>query len=172
MPIANDLQVTIEYDSRGKRATKHFEDVYAGKRFYIAKLNSGKSPAVVGQPTPEDWQPADPETEERNATIANAQGGDVGPATIALPVVAAAPAARLGVNPGAVTRALVAGKVLGRFGHANGVTEVMIQIVDAEFGKPNPVESGIHLRNAYHAIKGFFEANGMAIPAAAAEVAK
>lgn len=165
MAIADDLQVTVEYDSRGKRTTKHFEDVYAGKRFYIAKMKDGKNPAVVGQATPDDWKPADPETEELNAAVQAAQAGDVGPATLSVPKAT-------GINPNATTRALAAGKCLARHGHAGGVTEAMIAEVDAEFGKPNAVESGIHLRNAYHAIRGFFEANGMAIPAAPAEVAK
>lgn len=153
--VANELTVTVEYDSRGKRVTKHFEDVFAGRRWFLAKERDGKNPKVVGA-TPADWQ-ADPEATELNATVAAAQGGDVGPATLSVPKPQ-------GVNPRAVTRALVAGRVLARHGHAAGVTEAMVAEVDAEFGKANAVESEIHIRNAYHAIRGYFEALGMPIP--------
>ncbi len=169
-------EVDIEYDSRGKRATKHFEDAHAAKRFFTAKLNDGKNPTVKGDGSitlddgaialdPAGMVAVDADLAALNANVAAAKGGDVGPATLSLPKAT-------GVNCNATTRALVAGKVLAKYGHAGGVTEAMIAEVDAEFGKPNAVESGIHLRNAYHAIRGFFEANGMAIPAAPAEVAK
>ena len=158
--IANDLQVTIEYDSRGKRVTKHFEDVFAGRRWFLAKDRDGKNPRVVNGATPADWH-AGPETDELTATVAaNAQGRDVGPATLSVPKPQ-------GVNPNATTRALVAGRVLARHGHAAGVTDAMVAEVDAEFGKANAVESEIHLRNAYHAIRGYFETLGMPIPGVA-----
>jgi hypothetical protein len=38
--------VTVEYDSRGSRATKTFTDAYAARRFYVAKDKSGKRPIV------------------------------------------------------------------------------------------------------------------------------
>lgn len=37
---------SIEYDCRGKRVRKEFDDYYAGRRFYIAKDNAGKNPQV------------------------------------------------------------------------------------------------------------------------------
>ena len=36
----------IEYDLRGKRVRKHFENAHAGRAFYQLKLNAGKSPRV------------------------------------------------------------------------------------------------------------------------------
>ncbi|WP_152099010.1 hypothetical protein [Lacipirellula parvula] len=113
--------------------------------------------------TPADWVPANEEAAELNATVTAAQGGDVGPATLSAPKPQR-------VNARATTRALAAGHTLGRHGHAAGVTDAMIAEVDAEFGKANPVESEIHLRNAYHVIRGYFEALGMPIPAASANV--
>lgn len=38
--------VLVEYDSRGKRVIKRFEDAYAARRFYTAKDKQGKNPKV------------------------------------------------------------------------------------------------------------------------------
>lgn len=40
-------QVRVEYDSRCKRASKTFDDPYAARRFYVAKLKAGKNPRVL-----------------------------------------------------------------------------------------------------------------------------
>lgn len=49
MPISNRTPpVAVEYDARGKRATKQFTDCYAARRFYVAKLKAGKNPKVKG----------------------------------------------------------------------------------------------------------------------------
>lgn len=149
--------VVVIYDSRGKRATKHFEDAHAAKRFYLAKMRDGKNPAVGEGTTPSDWAVEDEETAELNAAVEAAQAGDVGPAVLSVQKPQ-------GVNPNATTRALVAGRALAKWGHARGIQPGMVAEVDAEFGKPNAVESEIHLRNAYHAIRGYFEALGMPVP--------
>jgi hypothetical protein len=39
--------VDVEYDARGKRTTKHFEDANEAKAFYVAKEKAGKNPRVV-----------------------------------------------------------------------------------------------------------------------------
>jgi len=36
----------IEYDCRGKRTKKRFDDYYAGRRFYIAMCKAGRNPKV------------------------------------------------------------------------------------------------------------------------------
>lgn len=47
----------IEYDRRGQRARKDFDDYYVGRRFYIAKWNAGRNPKVM--------KPAKREKEQR-----------------------------------------------------------------------------------------------------------
>ena len=44
--------VSVEYDCRGKRATKEFEDANAAKRFYATKDQLGKNPKVLETETP------------------------------------------------------------------------------------------------------------------------
>lgn len=39
--------VIVEYDCRGKRVRKVFEDAYKGRQFYTAKYNAHKHPKVV-----------------------------------------------------------------------------------------------------------------------------
>jgi hypothetical protein len=39
-------RVVVEYDARGQRKQKTFDDAYAARRFYIAKLKQGKHPQV------------------------------------------------------------------------------------------------------------------------------
>lgn len=41
--------VTIEYDRHRTRATKTFTDLYASRRFYIAKDMAGKNPTIVSR---------------------------------------------------------------------------------------------------------------------------
>jgi len=38
--------VIVEYDCRGNRVEKRFEDPYAARRFYASKLKAGKNPKV------------------------------------------------------------------------------------------------------------------------------
>ena len=46
-PISTRLpSVVVEYDCRGRRATKQFDDAYAARRFYASKFKSGKNPVV------------------------------------------------------------------------------------------------------------------------------
>jgi hypothetical protein len=68
------------------------------------------------------------------------------------------PAKVPGVAPAAKTRAYYAGVVIGRHGHAAGVTAAMVAEVNEAYGKPNDEESEICLRNAWHAIRGYVEA--------------
>jgi len=42
--------VTVEYDCRGKRVTKTFDDAYAAKQFYIEKYKAGRNPKVTLPP--------------------------------------------------------------------------------------------------------------------------
>lgn len=62
-----------------------------------------------------------------------------------------------GVAPTAKTRAYHAGLVIKKYGHAAGVTTEMVAEVDAAYGKPNPTESEICLRNAWHCIRAWTE---------------
>ena len=57
-----------------------------------------------------------------------------------------------GVAKGANTRAAVAGRVVAYHGLAAGITDGMVAEVNAEFGKPNDIESGICHRYAWHAV--------------------
>lgn len=46
-PISTRLpSVVVEYDCRGRRATKQFDDAYAARRFYTQKFKQGKNPVV------------------------------------------------------------------------------------------------------------------------------
>ena len=38
--------VLVEYDRRGERVAKRFEDGYAARRFYCSKLKQGLNPKV------------------------------------------------------------------------------------------------------------------------------
>lgn len=38
--------VLVEYDAKGKRAAKRFDDAYAARAFYMAKQRAGKRPSV------------------------------------------------------------------------------------------------------------------------------
>jgi hypothetical protein len=40
------VQIIVEYDSRGSRASKTFTDHYEARRFYASKLKAGKHPSV------------------------------------------------------------------------------------------------------------------------------
>lgn len=40
-------QVVVEYTTRGQRVTKVFTDVFASRRFYIAKSKAGADPKIV-----------------------------------------------------------------------------------------------------------------------------
>lgn len=39
-------RVTVEYDCRGERKTKTFDDAFEARRFWIAKDRDGKNPRV------------------------------------------------------------------------------------------------------------------------------
>lgn len=45
-------EVTVEYDCRGKRTTKHFTDAHQAKRFYTTKERAGKRPKLVAPTKP------------------------------------------------------------------------------------------------------------------------
>lgn len=44
--------VTVEYDCRGRRARKTFDDSYEAKKWYCTKHKSGHNPHVVGKDAP------------------------------------------------------------------------------------------------------------------------
>lgn len=39
--------VTVEYDAKGQRVRKEFTDVFASRRFYLAKSKAGANPKIV-----------------------------------------------------------------------------------------------------------------------------
>ena len=41
-------EVMVEYDAKGKRVTKTFEDAHKAKRFYVIQNKLGRNPKVVG----------------------------------------------------------------------------------------------------------------------------
>lgn len=41
--------VSVEYDARGARRVRDFDDAYAARRFYVAKFNKGKNPHIVNR---------------------------------------------------------------------------------------------------------------------------
>ncbi|MEQ8791770.1 MAG: hypothetical protein RIC55_36240 [Pirellulaceae bacterium] len=50
MPISNRMpRVTVEYDCRGTRKTKTFDNPYEARRFYTTKDRQGKHPKVVSK---------------------------------------------------------------------------------------------------------------------------
>lgn len=53
------------------------------------------------------------------------------------------------------TRPYLAGTLIAKYGLAAGVTDAMVAALDEVFGKPNPVESRICLKNAHHAARGY-----------------
>lgn len=52
---------TIEYDCKGKRVTKFFEDSYKGRAFFASKLKLGLNPKVV-KPSDETRKPSSNES--------------------------------------------------------------------------------------------------------------
>jgi hypothetical protein len=45
----NNPTITVEYDRHGTRVIKTFTNLYASRRFYIAKDKAGKSPTIVSR---------------------------------------------------------------------------------------------------------------------------
>jgi hypothetical protein len=101
--------------------------------------------AVAEQPAPDLAPQPDPAPVAPNLADLDIVGGLGG--------IATAPTSRRktgpvpGVNPKALARAFVAGKVLAKHGHANGCPDELVAEVDAAYGKANAIESGICLRN-------------------------
>lgn len=38
--------IAVEYDLRGRRARKEFDDAYAARRFFSQKMKAGRNPSV------------------------------------------------------------------------------------------------------------------------------
>lgn len=57
------------------------------------------------------------------------------------------------------TRPYLAGKVIAKFGLANGITPEMVAELDNMYPKANEAESFGRLRNAWHVIRGFQDAS-------------
>lgn len=104
------------------------------------------APVVV---QPEVLTPSD----DVMALLMAVQAGEIDPKQAA--VLLPSRKATMGVSPTQKTRAYYAGVVLGKYGMAVGVTKEMIAEVDAAYNRPNPIESEICLRNAWHAIRAF-----------------
>lgn len=47
LPADPSTPVTVEYDCRGRRQAKTFDDAYEARCFYAAKFRAGKRPRVV-----------------------------------------------------------------------------------------------------------------------------
>jgi hypothetical protein len=157
--------IAIQYDCRGKRETKQFDDAIKARHFYAQKLNAGKNPAVTAgvleavaaeAPAPAaELEPAASLT----AAVAKKARAHKSPATIALPTPAPTPVAEPVAEE--ITRPRIAGRVIAKFGVAVGVNAQMVQLCDEWFGKANPAESRGRLRNALQAIRGFCEAHNL-----------
>ncbi len=52
LPPEAPSEVTVEYDSRGRRESKTFDDPNKARQFYGAKFRAGKRPRVVAGPRP------------------------------------------------------------------------------------------------------------------------
>jgi hypothetical protein len=136
---------------------------YTPFRCFMAKKKNQQeatATAVAEQPAPDlapqpDPAPAPVAPNLADLDIVGGLGG-----------IATAPTSRRktgpvpGVNPKALARAFVAGKVLAKHGHANGCPDELVAEVDAAYGKANAIESGICLRNAWHALRGYMLAGG------------
>jgi hypothetical protein len=133
--------VAVEFDAaKGKRQTKKFADAYKARTFYTAQDKAGKNPKVTAGELPaEDAKPAK---------------GKKAPAPAAESKAPKTP----GVAAGMKTRAGCAGAVVAKYGLAAGVTDAMIAEVDKAYGRPNPTESSICTRNAFHAITAYLTA--------------
>lgn len=142
--------IEITYATAKGRRTKKFsgEELGEARTFYAKKLEAGADPQITGE-KPANWDApaADAETQELTDAV-----------NAAIAAIAANPAPakiRLGVAPTAKTRAYFAGKIIAEFGHDKGVTPEMVKALDKAYGKANPTESEIMLRNAWHALRGF-----------------
>jgi len=128
--------VSVEYENRGKRATKKFDDANAAKKFYAAKDKAGKKPKVTAGKLPASDK-------------ADASASDK---TDAKPV---------GVSKSTTARPFLAAQILAKHGLEVGVTDLMVEELDAlvvETGsrsKANPRESRFCLGNAWHTLAGY-----------------
>jgi len=132
--------VDVEYDLRGKRARKHFEDATKAKRFYAAKDKAGKNPTVV-KPEPD----AEPKTETVTETL-KPVSRDQEPAT-------PAPA---GVRPNQ-GRLYWAGRLLARDGIKPGITAEQVAEIDELLGTSRPIQTRFDLSAAWHVLHGYLE---------------
>lgn len=93
--------------------------------------------------------------------------GGLGGIATATPAVATNKKPKVpGVAANTRTRAYHAGCVVAQHGHANGIVPGMITQVNEAYGDQNDIESGICLRNAWHAIRGFLAVSGTPVPPA------
>jgi hypothetical protein len=153
--------VTVEFDAKKGRTTKHFEDAAEAKRFFAAKDKAGKNPKVIGDAT------AAQPVKAKGGKAKTAATTETMPATTATATTEEPAAVKPPRTPGVATtvmsRPYCAGLVIQRHGLTIGVTPEMAAEVDAMYrGKANPRESNFCLRNAHHAIRAYLEANGAA----------
>ncbi len=52
LPADPSTPVTVEYDCRGRRQARTFDDAYEGGRVYAAKFKAGKRPRVIAARQP------------------------------------------------------------------------------------------------------------------------
>lgn len=164
--------VSIEYDARGKRTTKSFDDAYKARSFYAQKMKEGKQPAVVAGTLEEQPEQATDATTKREATgdskptrrpgkktaLADKQeetstGTGNGQPKDATPTVP-------GVNLAHKGRNFYAGQLYAKHGLEAGVTDALVAELDKLVGKNNPVQSRFDLAASHAALRGFFAAKG------------
>lgn len=180
------VSVSIEYDANanskasGERETREFDDAYAARRFYVNKDKAGRNPRVKAGTLPTEDAPAtnalttnaaaaSPAEDraaaraaaKRTATAAKAEPAPAQPAKAEDAAASKEPATPK--TPGVSltkTRYYYAAQIIKQHGHDAGVTDAMVAELDAAYAdgkKANAVESGIALRNAWAAIRGWCE---------------
>jgi hypothetical protein len=163
--------VDVEIDTPKGRTTKHFEDAYQARRYYTAKDKAGKNPKVLAGTLPADAPTANA-TLTTNAAVAS-PAEDRAAARAAAKRTAAATPAPAPVEPAKArdeeaskeaktprtpvkTRYWHAAQIIKQHGLEVGVLKpLMIDELNAAYGKANDVESEIALRNAHAAIRSW-----------------
>ena len=141
---------SVEYDCRGKRATKEFEDANAAKRFYATKDKAGKNPKVVNPEAPPKKAKATKQDTTTPAKQAKPEAKPVDKPT----------------NPPGVrkcrSKGYLAGLLVMRHGLDAGMTDAMVAELDELTGKPSPGQSRFDLAFAWHAVRGWQDLDGEA----------
>jgi hypothetical protein len=128
--LLSNVPVSIEYDLRGGRATKNFDDASAAKRFFVSKEKIGKNPRVVSTEPPSPEKKAEP---KKTKKLKISKGR---------PYYAGLVLSEIGLEAVA----------------ASGITDEMVARVDETSGKPNPTESLAWLKICFNVLAGAADA--------------